>query len=288
MPTQPPPREDTYMLDPESATEMARLMKQDQLITRGMGGIFAERPDLADVHDMLDVACGPGGWVLDVAFHYPRVKVVGVDISRLVIEYAHAQAWSRGLENASFQVMNVLKGLDFPDNSFDVVNARFIFGFMPRTAWPQLIQECLRVTRPGGVIRFTEPEPKFASTPAVAKMVGSMNAALKVAGMGFSPDGEQVGVVTKLGRLLKEAGCRNIGRKAHVIDFSSGEEAHHDFYQDYMIGGQLIRPFLLKTGVVAKDEYEQIYQQALVEMMSDEFCALWILLTAWGEKAAAH
>ena len=40
--------ENTYIMDPESAAEMARLMCQDQALTTGMGGIFPEAidPDL--------------------------------------------------------------------------------------------------------------------------------------------------------------------------------------------------------------------------------------------------
>lgn len=58
-PNQP---ENTYVIDAESAAEMARLMRQDQLMTAGMGGIFPEQIDLSGVQRVLDLACGPGGW----------------------------------------------------------------------------------------------------------------------------------------------------------------------------------------------------------------------------------
>jgi ubiquinone/menaquinone biosynthesis C-methylase UbiE len=86
--------------------------------------------DLSEVHDILDIACGPGSWVLDVAFEYAKKRVMGIDLSRLVIEYTRAQARVQGLDNASFKVMDALKPLELPDNSFDLVNARFLFGFM--------------------------------------------------------------------------------------------------------------------------------------------------------------
>jgi hypothetical protein len=56
----------TYVLDPESPTEMVRLMLQDRMVTVGMGGIFPERPNLDTIHSILDVGCGPGGghWTL--------------------------------------------------------------------------------------------------------------------------------------------------------------------------------------------------------------------------------
>ena len=158
--------ENTYILDAESATEMARLSKQDRLITKGMGGLFSERDDIAGRHDILDIACGPGAWVIEVAYSYPHIHVVGGDISRTMITYARTQASVQGLTNADFYVMDVLKRLDFPDNSFDFVNARLMAAFMPIEAWPGFMQECLRITRPAGIIRLSECEMALTNSPA--------------------------------------------------------------------------------------------------------------------------
>ena len=51
-------KKNTYVIDAESAAEMARLMRQDQLITAGMGGIFPEQIDLSGVQRVLDLAFG--------------------------------------------------------------------------------------------------------------------------------------------------------------------------------------------------------------------------------------
>ncbi|WP_376797425.1 class I SAM-dependent methyltransferase, partial [Thermogemmatispora sp.] len=115
----------TYVIDPENVGELARLMHQDQLLTRGMGGLFPEfpaGPPLPAGGRVLDLACGPGGWALEVAFAYPKVEVIGVDISGSVIEYARTQALSRGLDNAHFRTMNVMQPLDFADGTFDLIN----------------------------------------------------------------------------------------------------------------------------------------------------------------------
>src|SRR5579859_6069735 len=110
-----------YIIDAESATEMARLLDQDKMLTQAMGGIFPERADLSEIFDVLDIACGPGGWVHEVAHTYPEMEVVGVDISQRMITYARTHAQVRKLPNARFIVMDVLKPLDFPDASFDLV-----------------------------------------------------------------------------------------------------------------------------------------------------------------------
>ena len=42
--------------------------------------------------------------------------------------------------------------LDFPDASFDLVNARLVNAFLSRQDWPRLIQEGFRLLRPGGIL----------------------------------------------------------------------------------------------------------------------------------------
>ena len=54
----------TYILDPESPPEMARLIDLDRVVTKAMGGPLAGIPDLPSEAKVLDVACGPGGWVM--------------------------------------------------------------------------------------------------------------------------------------------------------------------------------------------------------------------------------
>ncbi|HVB61622.1 MAG TPA: class I SAM-dependent methyltransferase, partial [Ktedonobacteraceae bacterium] len=121
-------QEHTYVFDPENVAEMARLVNQAQLVTQCLGGLLPEEIDLTNMHDVLDIACGPGGWVLDVARDYSSMRVTGVDISAMTTEFARYLARERELNNAQFKIMNVLKPLEFPDNSFDIVNARLLVG----------------------------------------------------------------------------------------------------------------------------------------------------------------
>src|SRR5579863_1162544 len=129
--TAEPPRDDTYVHDPESATELVRIRHQDRMVTKCMGGPLSELEPSAieKMQRILDLACGPGAWVLDMAYEYPQAEVTGVDISRRMVEYGQALSREQHLHNATFQVMNILEPLDFPDNSFDLVNARAMFGF---------------------------------------------------------------------------------------------------------------------------------------------------------------
>jgi SAM-dependent methyltransferase len=287
MPDDQTSNENTYILDTTGGVEMARLMKQDRLLTAGMGGLFPERDDVATMHDILDIACGPGGWVLDTAFAYAKCKVVGIDLDRTMVEYARAQAWSQGLENASFKVMNALERLDFPDASFDLVNARFLVGFMLRKSWPTFLQECMRITKPGGIIRLTEfDEPGTSNSAAFETLKDYAFQAISKAGFCFDPQGRDYGILSALGRLLREAGCQETGYRAHVIDFSYGTEGHEPMYQNCKIGFQLVQPFMVKMKILTEEAVQQAYDQMLIGIMSEDFSAIWSYMTAWGRKPA--
>lgn len=273
----------TYFMSPESGAEMARLIAQDKALTRGMGGLFAERKDLVGVRRVLDLACGPGGWALNVATTYPSMEVVGVDISQLMIEYAQAQAHVRRLQNIHFQVKDIVQPLDFPAASFDLINARLI-GFIRPAHWPILLQQCRLLLRPGGTIRLTETEAPLTTSPALQRMHVFFTRALKAAGQSFSPDGELVGTMPMLGRLLRNAGYQNIQMRAHAIEWSAGLEAHESFYRDIMIGFKMVQPFILRASITTQDELDRLYEQVLEEMQAPDFCAIYSLLTVWGEN----
>jgi len=279
-----PQGDDTYFIEAENAAEMARLINQDRILTRSMGGLFPPQLDLSNIHDVLDIACGPGGWALDVARAYPNKRVTAIDISQIMTEFARYQAREQELPNTHFVVMDALKPLDFPDNSFDFVNARFISGFMPKQAWPTLIQECLRILRPGGVIRLTEFESTISNSYTSEKLGEMFARALQKADQSFSPTGWQFGITPTLGRLLRDAGCQNVQPMAHVIEWSTGTAEHLSQYQNAMVFLKLSQPFLVKMGVTTVKEAEVLYQRALEEMMEPDYCALWYFFSTWGEK----
>jgi ubiquinone/menaquinone biosynthesis C-methylase UbiE len=282
----PDEKEDnTYLLDTESPAEMARLINQERLLTQAMGGSLTGIPASATFYHVLDLGCGPGGWVLDVAFSFPEMEVTGVDISKTMIEYANARARSQQLFNTSFGFMDITKPLDFADNSFDLVNARFLFAVLRREAWPSLIAECTRILRPGGILRVTEPiDIGVTTSPSYQRIMELWYQASWQAGYGFSADGKTLGVSHMLPTLLRQTGLHTLQFHAHVLEVSTGTDAWFDFYRNAEVGGQQARPFFVKMGVTTPTEIEALYQQAFIEMNAEDFCGMWHYLSVWGSK----
>jgi ubiquinone/menaquinone biosynthesis C-methylase UbiE len=284
VPTDFPREETTYIIDTESGAETTRLMFQDNLLTRYLGGLFPVELDKESAMRVLDLACGPGGWVLNVAYDYPKAEVYGDDINQGFVRYAKAQAWSRRLDNAYFEVMDILKPLAFEENSFDVVNARLLYFMMPTRAWPGLLNECMRILRPGGLLCLCECETGISNAPYSEQLNRMLLQTMQKAGMSFSPDGRNVGITPMLSGLIRDAGFVDIGQKAEAIDFSAGAPAHDAFCENIMVGAKLAQPFMLKMGITTPEELERVYQCCLEEMNGAEFRAIWYYLRAWGRK----
>jgi hypothetical protein len=151
-------------------------------------------------------------------------------------------------------------------------------------AWPQLVQECLRILRPGGVLRLTESEYGISNSLAFEQLSSLFTRALKLAGRSFSPDGHHIGITPMLAQFLRDAGYQNIRHMAHAVDYSAGTEAHEGFCQDFQLGLKLAQPFLIAVGVTTQEEADRLYQQTLEEMYSDSFRVVSFMLTVWGEK----
>src|SRR5436305_9190122 len=268
--------DNVYFVDHESGAEMVRLLDQDRLFTEAVGGLLPELPDLSGINRILDVACGPGGWALDLAAAYPEKEVIGFDISHAMIEYARSQAQIRMLDNAHFEIMDILEPLDFPDQSFDLVNARWI-AFLPKDKWFQFIRECVRITRPGGIIRLSENEQSVSTSAGIEKLQLMFTRSLYKAGQSFSPTGERLGIVPMLRRFLHDAGCQNVHNVAYAIDYSAGTPIHTGLYHDWKVAYPLLQPFFLKMGVATEAEIDEAYGQMLSEMLEDDFCGIYFL-----------
>ncbi len=274
-----------YVVNVEDGTEIARLINQDYLLTRNMKGAFAERTDFSSIENILDLACGPGGWVLEMAYLHPDIKVVGVDIDKGVIDYARAFARTQLLDNAEFAVMDIQQPLAFPDNTFDVVNARYLYGFMLPHTWPKLIEECKRILRPGGILRLTEPEWPVSTSLACDTLTELFTKSLFRAGKSFSPSGRHVSITPKIGFFLRQAGFQRIDSMAHVLDYSMGTAEYNSYSENLLLAFQLLEPFLLKWGETDKEQLQLLYQQAQLEMMAEDFCGICFYMTTWGEKS---
>jgi ubiquinone/menaquinone biosynthesis C-methylase UbiE len=97
---------------------------------------------------LLDVACGTGRFLTFVKQNYPRLPVVGLDLSPNYLAKAR-----RNLAPWSWVELRQGKAeeLPFDDASFDAVSCIYLFHELPRRVRRRVAAEFARVLRPGGL-----------------------------------------------------------------------------------------------------------------------------------------
>lgn len=271
----------TYIVqDRTNQDELDRVRIQGELVTAGMSGPLPEQSDPAAFRRVLDVGCGAGDWLLELAAAYPAMTLIGVDVSAKMINYARAQAAAHQHgKRVEFQVMDALRMLEFAPRTFDLVNMRFGSSFLRQWDWPKLLQEFRRVTGPRGVIRITEGEVIHeSSSPALLRLGQIFLQATRQAGHTFSPEGN--GVTKELAGVLGQHGFQHIQTRPYVLEYRAGTPEWQSYYDDTSRGARTFLPFLRKWASVPNN-YEELCQQALSEMRQPDFVATWSLLTVW-------
>lgn len=273
----------TYVVqDRSNQDEMTRLTLQDRMMTAGMGGPLAEQSDPTLLRRVLDVGCGTGGWIIETAKTYPTIeRLTGVDISAKMVQYARAQVGNDAAlaGRVEFAVMDALRKLEFPDESFDLVNERFGISYLRTWDWNNFLSECKRVCRPGGVIRFTESGLIATNSPAYNQLLGIYQQALYRSGHLLAEDSSDI--TAELSNQFARHGLENIQMKEYGLPLQSGHQNHELFLKDTAHGFRTALPFFKKWAKVPEN-YEEVYQQALRELQEPGFEGTWALHLIWG------
>jgi ubiquinone/menaquinone biosynthesis C-methylase UbiE len=96
---------------------------------------------------LLDIGCGTGRFIDFVKQAWPRLWVLGLDMSEAYIK--HAKRHLRGRSRTGF-ILGKAEAIPVPGNSLDAVTSVFMFHELPPKVRRQAIGECARVLKPGG------------------------------------------------------------------------------------------------------------------------------------------
>ncbi|KIW13801.1 hypothetical protein PV08_08993 [Exophiala spinifera] len=115
-------------------------------------------PHIKKTDYILDVGCGPGTITTGFVKYASEGRTIGVDISPSVLGRAKAVAEEAripddGPGSIAFEEGNILEGIPYPDNTFDVVFCAHTMGYMPPPDMPvKALTEMRRVLKPGGIL----------------------------------------------------------------------------------------------------------------------------------------
>ena len=98
---------------------------------------------------LLDVGCGTGRTLHQIARTHPSMRLWGVDLSPAYVKVARRLL--ADLPEVALAVENA-EALPFADGAFDVVTSVYVFHELPRNARRNVVREMHRVLRPGGLV----------------------------------------------------------------------------------------------------------------------------------------
>ncbi len=96
---------------------------------------------------VLEVGVGTG---LSLPAYKPDLEIVGIDLSREMLEKARQRVIEQDLHNVTGLFEMDAGELEFPDNSFDTTVAMYVMTVVPDPE--KVMRELSRVTKPGGEV----------------------------------------------------------------------------------------------------------------------------------------
>lgn len=109
---------------------------------------FVRAQDTTDLR-VLDVGCGTGRFLHQLAIAHPALRYFGLDLSPYYLQ--HAREVLDHVEHLSL-VADKAEAMPFRDGAFDVVTSVHLFHELPKPIRKQVYAEMYRVLRPGGLL----------------------------------------------------------------------------------------------------------------------------------------
>ena len=123
-----------------------------------MGWNLARAVPRGDYRRILDLGCGVGKSTFPYCELYPEAEVVGLDYAALDAQVRPQAGRSRAGSRVHF-AQRLAEDTGYPDGSFDVVSAVWLFHELPGKVRAQVVREAHRLLRPGGVFAIMESPP---------------------------------------------------------------------------------------------------------------------------------
>ncbi|KAG7089484.1 hypothetical protein E1B28_011164 [Marasmius oreades] len=112
---------------------------------------------------VLDLGCGSGLWAIEAARKWTDSTVIGIDIRRIQPRIHGIDQCNDLAGRLNWIQGNILDGLHFPPDYFDLVRIARIGLGVPEDEWQFVLEEVLRVMKPGAVLEIIEEDLIFPS-----------------------------------------------------------------------------------------------------------------------------
>jgi ubiquinone/menaquinone biosynthesis C-methylase UbiE len=117
-----------------------------------------ELAELSGNETLLDIGCGTGTLICEIAKRFPNIAIAGIDVSENLLNGAK-QKFQQHSDQIELKIASVLE-LPYRDNTFDVVFTSIMFHQLDIEEKSKAVQEMYRVLKTGGRYVSAEFGPK--------------------------------------------------------------------------------------------------------------------------------
>jgi ubiquinone/menaquinone biosynthesis C-methylase UbiE len=222
----------------------------------------------------LDAGCGPGGITRPLSrLAGPSGRVFGIDMNPDFLEHARAGAPA----NVEFRHGDAYK-TDLPPGSFDLVHMRFVAS--TAGAPEELLQEAIRLARPGGTVALQEPDGDSLNCYPPHPAWQRLKAALLGA---FSGVGADLRLGRRLYALARKAGLADVQYRPFLIGVRST-----DPMIDYLPSTvESLRSTVTTLGLLSEEEFPEVLAECRKHLRQPHTAfTMYTVAQVWGRKAS--
>ncbi|WP_107666689.1 class I SAM-dependent methyltransferase [Cyanothece sp. BG0011] len=157
---------------------------------------------------VLDVACGTGRTLKNIRATFPKASLFGVDLSPAYLRKANQLLSENPRELPQLTHANA-EDLPHPDNFFHGLTCVFLFHELPGVTRQEVINECFRVTKPGGTFIICD-SMQLSDSPEFEVMMKNFSAM-------FHEPYYQDYIRDELGERLEKAGFELMETQLHFV-----------------------------------------------------------------------
>ncbi|KAG0742941.1 hypothetical protein G6F62_007035 [Rhizopus arrhizus] len=223
-------------------------------------------PSLEQGITVLDSACGPATWTLEMAKTFPNSSFYGIDISSVFPENIKPS-------NIEFLTGNIAKSIPFEDNTFDYIHQRLVIVGLTEVDWQKNLAELYRVLKPGGYIELVEPVVELEHCgPLTRQNEEALHSVLIARNM--CP---QIG--QELHDRLLSTGFENITVIHKQIPMNHSGKAGELWWQDFKHVSLNLRPVMAKKNPAFEDphQFEAYLEKSGLECKEYKTCTKWFI-----------
>lgn len=267
------------------ASEVARVFFGSPYMIESLGHLLPEQISMERVQRVLDIGCGQGEWSRRLARAYPHVHVLGIDTSLHLIHDAVGLALKEGLDSVSYYQFDTAQELNFPDESFDIVHVHSLASFVSTAMWNNILEEMIRLLKIGGWLNIVDYEHGTTASPAFNRLAAMGMAGVRALGGSISPSSPTKGVAARLYGFLVDAGMIDVAYTVHAVDYGvDSRPGTREFLDGLIVGMKNFGPYIEGLGLIDSKSFDELIEQASVELYQPESCGYAYLISAIGRK----